>query len=77
VRWGLPRHGHEAAILAGRGSLDANVNSYLAEHIRSVLRLENVTLAPDTPLRSLGFEACRSPGFAHRLPMSAGDAPQR
>jgi acyl carrier protein len=49
--------------LARRLALEA----YLAEHIRNVLRLENTTLDPDTPLRSLGFDSLLSMELASRL----------
>jgi acyl carrier protein len=49
--------------LARRLALEA----YLAEHIRNVLRLENATLDPDTPLRSLGFDSLLSMELGARL----------
>jgi phthioceranic/hydroxyphthioceranic acid synthase len=49
--------------LARRLALEA----YVAEQIRGVLRLDNATLDPETPLRSLGFDSLLSMELGARL----------
>jgi len=54
--------------LARRQVLEA----YLAEQIRGVLGLDSRTLAPDTPLRSLGFDSLLSIELGSRLESGLG-----
>ncbi|MBD3007048.1 type I polyketide synthase [Streptomyces sp. 5-10] len=60
-----------AALPAGPARRTA-LESYLADHIRAVLRLSGTTLDPQTPLKSLGFDSLLAMELRVRLETGLG-----